>query len=391
MPRVIRRPQCNDANTHVEDKKRQNPGFPKRRLVLRRHQLCNRLVLALPFTIIAAIGEVNCLVRFGLGHLSPCTPAQHAECDHYHDASDESCSAERLTSAQPVGNGDDEDCQQTGDTGQHRARKTDQYQEAAGKSRIHNDTAEKHPSRVSRRQVEFLDTGPVQNGKRNPQHRKREETDARTERVGEDHTAVRATAFRRASISLVKHLVETVEDGSDTDDQVAGDTVPGRLLMSGIVLAGTSVTVRNDQDTGNGHDDGKRFVQAQRLLEQRNREDVGEESRTVVDGRQIGGSRQVHSDIPTQATNSQSRCNEGCGLDDIAPRGDTGLRVGPRIVKVLSLDHDGGRMKQLSVSSPEGCPRDFALVESQEQQLDRPQHHPGAMGQVEHAVSLIPV
>lgn len=349
------------------------------------------LILALiPVAIIAAIGEVDSLCCLDLRHLTPRTPAEHAEGEHNHDATNEGRRAERFSSPEPVRDGHDEDGQQARYAGKDGARQADQHQEAACESGVHDNTGEEHPSSVTCGQGEGLNASPMEDRQRHPKDCESEGANAGTERVGENHSAARGNAVWRASKALVEDLVQTVEHGADADDQVASQALAGFLLVRRIVVSGTGVAISDNENAGDSDEHSHGLVEAQRLLQQWHREYVGEKRGAVVDCRQVGRRRQVDCDIPAEASNSQSGRHEGCSSDEVQQRRLARERVGACPVQGLILNHDGGAVKQLAVAAPKSRPGNVALLDAQNQQLDGPEYRPRAVGEVEHAVCLIP-
>lgn len=163
-----------------------------------------------------------------------------------------------------------------------------------------------------------------------------------------------------------------------------GARVGGARAWGGVIF----VAVRDDQDANDGEGDGEALVEAEFVVEQHDGEDVGEKGGAVVDGGQVGGGGQVDGNIPRAAGHGEEGGDEGGGFDHVGPRGAGG--GAGREVQVLRHDHLGGGFQDVLVSAPESFPGQFTFLNADDQELDGPQEDPGAVGQVHHAVSLVP-
>ena len=219
----------------------------------------------------------------------------------------------------------------------------------------------------------------MENGEGDPEDAEGEGADHAGEGVGEDDAAAGRDAFGRTRVFLVEDFVEPVHDGTDTDHEVAGKLAVGAVVrvLIGIrraagvaaVLGLFAVAVCDDEDADDGERDRDHFVHAEFVVEEEDGEDVGEEGGAVVDGGEVGRGGQVDGDVPGAAGHGEEGGDEGGGFDHVGPRGARG--GGWREVEVLGLHHLGCGADEEFVSSPEGRPGEFALLDADDQQLDR--------------------
>lgn len=153
---------------------------------------------------------------------------------------------------------------------------------------------EQPPRRFSLRHHEPLQAGDVENGEGDPHHEQCEQADQASDRLGEDHFAAGAGALGWARQPFVEDLVKAVEHAAHADDDVANGSIPQILVFHRFATlrfgGGTAggrragISIRHDEDSPDGHQDGKNLVEPEFLLQQRYTKYVCEESRAIVNG-----------------------------------------------------------------------------------------------------------
>ena len=220
----------------------------------------------------------------------------------------------------------------------------------------------------------------MKNGDRDPEDEQGKGSNAAGKGIGEDHASSRTAVLRRTGNLLVQHLIETIQDASDPNDNVAES--PRGCLMLGWSLGSTSTSARfravlarcciaicNDQYTDDGDGDSADFTPPQLLLQQGYAKSVRKEGRAIVNGRQIGRGGHIYGDVPAPASNGKSTGDEEGRPDHIGDRiGGTNRRMDG-----LILHHLCSLPKHLDVTSPEWLPRLVPFGESENTELSGPQ------------------
>ena len=134
------------------------------------------------------------------------------------------------------------------------------------------------------------------------------------------------------------------------------------------------VSVSDDKHTGNGDGNGEHFVETYFVLQKRNTESVGEESRAIVDRCEITGGGQSYGDVPGRAGDRKGCGHEGRFAKHIGYRGFLGL--GSRQVEVLMFDHLRRGSDDVHMFPPEGSPWCSPILKSQDEELSGPQQGP---------------
>lgn len=143
----------------------------------------------------------------------------------------------------------------------------------------------------------------MENGQRNPENKKGEAPNETAKSVGKDHATAGTRALRRASISLIEHLVQSIEHTANSDNDVSEQSIfclimrfADRAICS--LLAFVPISIRDDKNPNNRYHDGKHFVKAKLVVEEGYGERIGKEGGAVVDRGQVTGRCHVDRDIP---------------------------------------------------------------------------------------------
>lgn len=237
-----------------------------------------------------------------------------------------------------------------------------------------------HPSSLTPRKHKRLDSSEMQNYQRDPEHKKCKTTDETPKRVREDYAPAHAGAFRRTSHPFVKHFVKPVKNTAHSNNDVTDQAVVGLALLGVVgsiapggtaLLAGTRIPVGHDQHAGNSNAYREDFVDPELFFEQGYAERIGEESRAVIDGRQITRGCQIHGHVPRATGDGESYRDERGRFQHVAYR--RFLSIAGRQIEILRFHHLSGAAEDVEVAPPESLPGLVPVFDSQNKKRHRPQ------------------
>ena len=172
-------------------------------------------------TRIRIVGIKNIPFPPFLIHLPIRTPAQQQKGNDDDQPTHDSGGRQRLPREQPIRHSHDEDGQQGRDRGQDRRGEGNEDEEGAGEGGVGEDGNEHHPRRFTARPLKRLDARVVQNRQGDPEHEEREAADQTPECIRKQHAPHGARPLWRTGQLLIQHLVESVQDTADTNNDVA--------------------------------------------------------------------------------------------------------------------------------------------------------------------------
>nr|POF16507.1 hypothetical protein CFP56_24025 [Quercus suber] len=193
---------------------------------------------------------------------------------------------------------------QDGDhAGEQRARPRDEHDQEGDGQRARQDGDDEPQGHLRRRPRERLDPAQMQHDQADPQRGEGVDARQRRRRQGQRQARARRHGLRRADPFLQQHLVQPERDRPGDRDHVAEQARRSELV--GIRVSGGRVAVGDDERPHDGQTDGDDAVAAELLVQERDREDGGEEGAAVVDRREVRGGREGERDEPRQTADRQ--------------------------------------------------------------------------------------